>query len=271
MQSDMYKVGVKGRDRIIKSYAREILKKYKRGLDRVRAVVSYMYEKYADAEGRLSVAAISKENIHGKIQKIIREVSDDEAYIEEKGIKDACKYGYYFTSDVIRKDSGGLIALAPIGTAVLLGYVANKKDTKGWKARIAIRSQDATRNIIGELRRSLAKGEPQTELVKRIKSTMGKSASQAKRLIETEMHRAATEGDLLAISRAEKKGVKYRRIWRASPQGWPRDHQSMDGQEADDDDLFVYPSGNQSEGPGLSGDPADDCNCKCHIEFSQVE
>ncbi len=71
------------------------------------------------------------------------------------------------------------------------------------------------------------------------------------------------QGKLDAFKKAEDAGVKGRKMWVATLDTNTRDtHQSMDGEYANEEGLFSI-TGVMVEAPGMTGDPAEDINCRC--------
>jgi Phage Mu protein F like protein len=118
----------------------------------------------------------------------------------------------------------------------------------------------------------LAQGKPYNEIAQSLKDKFDISATRAKMITRTEMHKnytyARNEGIKTATDSATRLGLKMVKIWRHNPGAkTPRpDHIDMDGTEADENGIFTLPSGVKTEAPGLSGDPAEDINCACSVE-----
>jgi len=136
-------------------------------------------------------------------------------------------------------------------------------------------------NTRQEVIAGLIKGKPYSAIQKEIKNRFEISATRAGTIARTEMHKAQISGRLEGINRAgdaaDKLGLEYTKIWRhygrstgAKPKGGykPRaDHVAMDGKAADKDGIFVLPSGVKTTAPGLSGEPSEDINCTCSLQF----
>jgi hypothetical protein len=81
------------------------------------------------------------------------------------------------------------------------------------------------------------------------------------------MHRAHSVGRLEGIKRgseaAERLGIKTMKEWKHNDIGEPRPtHLAADGQRVLPGEMFDI-GGVEMEGPGLSGDPAEDVSCHC--------
>ncbi|GAG59054.1 unnamed protein product, partial [marine sediment metagenome] len=86
------------------------------------------------------------------------------------------------------------------------------------------------------------------------------------RIARTEAHRSQIKGELDNIDHAEEQGIIIQKIWLTALDWRTRDdHASMDGQEADKDGNFHFPSGGTTRGPGQSGIAEQDIHCRCDI------
>lgn len=262
----IFKVRDAASSKILSQQEELILKNHAAALNKVRLVIVRLYEKYPD----IHIPKIQLAKARQEIDKIISEATDKDRRVVASGIKVTYKQNYYFTADAIRLTTAGLIALGPIGTGKVKDSLVNSRDSTGWRARSAIVAQDTANRIVEKIRIFSARKTPMPDTAQAAKELIEAGASKAINLLSTEMHRAGSEGVLEAIGRAEAKGVKFKRVWNSQLEPFSRNHQSMRGQVADKDGLFHYPSGNTSEGPGMSGDPADDCNCKCSLVFQKI-
>lgn len=90
------------------------------------------------------------------------------------------------------------------------------------------------------------------------------SVMRALRVARTESARAQESGALRRYQRAEAAGFTVGREWLTSLDTHVRDtHRPMEGQIVGVGESFTYPSGATTMGPGLSGDPGEDCNERC--------
>jgi len=266
----IFEVRDRASDAILSQQEERILKKYKGALEKVRLLIAGLYERFPSEEGGLDLSSSQISTIRKQIERIIDEASKEERRVVAFGIKQTYKQNYYFTTDAIRLATLGLIALGPVGTAIVKAALVNSRDPKGWKARSSINSQDAASKATSAIKAAVKRKYLISQASKAVKKIIEAQASKAVRILSTEMHRAETEGAIMAIERAGAKGVKFKRIWNPRDPRFPRDHQSMKGQIANAQGYFSYPSGNTSEGPGMSGDPGDDCNCRCSLIFKKI-
>ena len=85
-------------------------------------------------------------------------------------------------------------------------------------------------------------------------------------IARTETVRAQSEGVAARYGVAAEAGIQLEQEWLAARNGDTRDsHRAMDGQRAPVGGVFRFPSGVEARGPGLSGDPGEDINCRCAV------
>lgn len=91
------------------------------------------------------------------------------------------------------------------------------------------------------------------------------SDMRASRIARTESVRSQESATLRRYRRAAASGMDIKREWMSDPVSmlWIRRHDLMDGQVVGVDDVFTYPSGKTSIGPGMCEDPGESVNCRC--------
>jgi uncharacterized protein with gpF-like domain len=119
--------------------------------------------------------------------------------------------------------------------------------------------------ISGEITNGLIQGKGVKEISKAIKVRVDMSASRAITIARTETLRSMSQGQIEATNKLVEKGFNVRKVWEYSyhiPLSRP-EHEAMDGKMADEDGYFTLNNGIRMEAPRLSGDPAEDINCRC--------
>jgi len=142
----------------------------------------------------------------------------------------------------------------------------------------ALKANQATylkdiKNAIGQ---GLIQGESYGKIARNVKSRADIGASKLIRIINTETHRAQSEGTLEGydrlISRSEDIGIKPTKKWLSTLDDKTRNtHQSLDqnlAEEIDGEQLFTSPNGHKATAPGLFGVAAEDINCRCTTTLS---
>ena len=120
------------------------------------------------------------------------------------------------------------------------------------------------RDIEALIRRSLMTGDSYAKTTRALRDLMGTDAYKAARIVRTESERNMTTGNMAMFDDLSET-VPLKRMWVATLDDRTRDtHQALDGVIADDDGYFRA-AGFETLGPGMSGDPAEDCNCRCSV------
>ena len=120
-----------------------------------------------------------------------------------------------------------------------------------------------SKQIAGEISRGIASASMYSEISRNIAGYCGISKNKAMRIARTESHRIQCKATADAQRKAKEKGADVVKQWDASLDGKTRDtHRELDGQIRDVDDDFEV-GGMTVEAPGMFGDPAEDCNCRC--------
>lgn len=90
-----------------------------------------------------------------------------------------------------------------------------------------------------------------------------KAYNNSIRIARTEGHRIQVQSALDAQHVAKSKGADIVKQWDSTLDGNTRDlHRLLDGQIREIDEPFEV-GGRKVEAPGMFGDPAEDCNCRC--------
>lgn len=107
-------------------------------------------------------------------------------------------------------------------------------------------------------------GLPPVQIAKQLREADAFSPARALRIARTESARSGESGTLRRYQRVATMGLTVRREWLNAHDTHVRDsHMPMDGQVVGVDEPFTLPSGEATMGPALSGDPGEDCNCRC--------
>ena len=122
---------------------------------------------------------------------------------------------------------------------------------------------DTTRKRIQhEIAQGLAQEETIDQIVQRLDSLFLDSIipNRSEVIARTEVISAANSASIFG---ARSTGLPLEKEWIATRDGRTReDHADADGQRVKLDDPFVV-GGVEMDTPGTSGDPAEDCNCRC--------
>jgi hypothetical protein len=88
---------------------------------------------------------------------------------------------------------------------------------------------------------------------------------RALRIARTETIRSDSAGVQARGAEATRVGVEVEQGWLSDPMAamWDRRHDRLDGETRPLGGTWRTPLGVETRGPGLSGDPGEDCNCVC--------
>lgn len=219
-------------------------------------------------------AEMNKYNRLASLEKNITEEIKDLSGISIKQINDHLvnTYGLSFekTFEAINAGLNISIKFQKIPRSVVLESIKNPYDRVGWNWRTAGHHLKSIDLIKSEITNGLIEGKGYLQTAADIKVKVDNLANNITRIVRTESHRVQQLGRLDSIKDAEKSakklGIKLKRKWIAILDSKVRDqHYQMNGQIADDDNLFHFPDGNTTEVPGQSGIAHHDINCRCQI------
>jgi SPP1 gp7 family putative phage head morphogenesis protein len=270
---DLFLEGEKATEKLIAVGEKELVAEYKRALDSIRSTLADFYAKYAQGDV-LTYAEMSKYN---RLSTLFDQINAEYKSLGKRGVNHLIKLNgevyqesFYRTAYAIEAGGGPgamvSISWGQLAPSVIEASVMNPLSGLSIKNRYAARTAEQLVRIKSEITQSLIQGESYPKMAKRIKKELDGDATRAMRVARTEGHRNTQAGRLESLDRAEGKGVDLVRVWSAALDARTRDdHAAMDGQEADKDGLFHFPSGGTTTGPGLSGIAEQDINCRCVV------
>ena len=256
--------GERALDRLSVSQQRLLLRAYSSTLKEIRGLIATGYARYGGEYsdwvkyGRL--ASLEKE-----ISREIAKLTGKNAVTLKKGLGETFMESYYRTAYALESTVRARLGFGQLNPKTIEAAIINPLDRVGFLARNRDNQALLTRQLKEQLTQGLIRGESYQSTALRIKQRMDVGATNVLRIVQTENHRCQTLGRLASFDQAEEAGVIMVRVWVATLDGNTRDeHQDMDGVEANEDNLFPSPIG-LVEGPGLSGDPSFDINCRCTV------
>ncbi len=253
---------------------RKILIEYKIALDDIRKVLGKVYEKYAK-NGVLTHAEMTKyhrlKNLQDQLTGIMGPTLSKNGKLVEKLALVQYEESYYLHAWAIDQATGvaarwGLVSETMIEQAVR---------APEWRALAEIAIRTLKVDTIAKMDRTIVQGLIQgfsyEKMAKAIKKDLLEpSAAKARRIAQTEGHRAMVLGQLDNYAKAEDMGLKLQQVWVATLDNRTRpSHAAMDGEAADEDGKFHTSWGDVS-GPGLEGPPEEVINCRCRV-VGQIE
>lgn len=165
----------------------------------------------------------------------------------------------------------GIPVIMPIDQkAVTRAIQTDSKISKGLYNRLGEDVGKLKTSIRAELSRGIANGSSWNEvagkLSKSFKNTPFSTAfSRAMLITRTEGHRVQVQSAMDAQQAAKDAGADVVKQWDAALDDRTREtHRMLDGQIRELDESFEV-NGKKADAPGMFGDPAEDCNCRCAL------
>lgn len=158
----------------------------------------------------------------------------------------------------------GVPLLIPINQQSMIQAITlNSHISEGLYNRLGVDIDRFKRVITAEVSRGVATGSMWRQIAKQISNKGNVTYSNAVRIARTEGHRIQSEAKLDAYASAKEKGADVVKQWDSTLDDKTRDtHRKLDGQIRELDEYFEV-NGLKATAPGLFGDPAEDCNCRC--------
>ncbi len=163
----------------------------------------------------------------------------------------------------------GIPIIMPIDQAAVVRAI--QTDSKLSKSLYDKMGEDVTylkKAVRAEVSRGIANGSTWNEVAGKLSRHMANTPFQRAynnsiRIARTEGHRIQVQSALDAQHVAKSKGADIVKQWDSTLDGNTRDlHRLLDGQIREIDEPFEV-GGRKVEAPGMFGDPAEDCNCRC--------
>lgn len=121
------------------------------------------------------------------------------------------------------------------------------------------------KQIQSEISRGLIQALSYSEMARNLHNVTNAGFNNTMRIVRTEGHRIQIQSALDACDKAKSAGADIVKQWDATLDGATREtHRGLDGKIAELDENFKYSGGEVSD-PGMFGNPAEDCNCRCCI------
>lgn len=260
MQLDYEKLVSHAEKGIIKNYSK-VFKVLKKKLEKVYE----MYEK----DGQLTMDEMRK---YGRLEKLEREakIAVTELYKNNK------KFINRSMRDIVNateEKSFSIIdnkqSISPIKRSFDVGELINKAVAgRVWTERIDHYGSSFVYDIHTIIRQGIENGDTYTTTSKALKDKFGKEVGNTARIVRTESKRIQEFTAFKTMEEVDKE-VKLTKTWRTMKDGAVRSsHKKMEGITVGMDEEFTLPSGITTLYPTASGDPGEDINCRCYIEYN---
>lgn len=158
----------------------------------------------------------------------------------------------------------GIPLIMPIDQKAMVKAVqTDLKISKGLYTKLGKDVGDLKKRITSEVSRGVAQALPYKDVTRNLNNVARIGFNRSMRIARTEGHRITQASALDGMRTAKSAGADVLKQWDATLDGHTRDHhRELDGQIRDVDDDFEV-GGMTVEAPGMFGDPAEDCNCRC--------
>ena len=158
----------------------------------------------------------------------------------------------------------GIPLIMPIDQKAMVKAVqTDSKISKGLYTKLGKDVGDLKKRITSEVSRGVAQALPYKDVTRNLNNVARIGFNRSMRIARTEGHRITQASALDGMRTAKSAGADVLKQWDATLDGHTRDHhRELDGQIRDVDDDFEV-GGMTVEAPGMFGDPAEDCNCRC--------
>ena len=260
-----------------KAQERELIKAYSQALKAIRADIAMAFEKY-DGNYTEMTKYNRLRNLEGEIGEQIRILTGKSATNLKRGAMQSFAETYYRTGFVLETEAAAKLGFGMLNPNVIEKAIINpfdrygtrRKDSLGFLVRNSDNSKKLFQQLRQELTQSLIQGKSYQDTARIIKKRMETGTANVLRIARTENHRCQVLGAMDAYDRAEAAGVDLVRVWSATlDEATREEHGELDGQKENENGFFEL-DGDEVEGPGLTGDPKHDINCRCRV-LTEIE
>jgi len=257
----------KSRKKLI-GYEKQIIVEYKKALTEMKAELAKYYENNWSTQ-RLS-------GMIDKIESILNDAGVKGLKTTKQGIKETVNYNFNAVQENLKTVAGKELGFAVLNPNVANSLVVNNKFSKiSWQSKGISNINKANQTLRTQITQGILQGKNYEDVAREITKQLNISVSDSLRIVSTESHRASNEARLLSLDEsseaASQLGFKTIRSWQCMFVNSRPEHEEMNGAIADENGIFTFPDGTQTEGPGLSGAPEHDINCNCDILFDLIE
>jgi len=263
-------------EKIVSSYEKEVVKIYSKALKEIKSQVAAMFEKYGDTVQYSDMVIYNRlKNLESQIAEQVKQLTNDVIKTTKEKLSFFFSESYSLTSFAIEKAVGIDLGFGLLDPLVIEAAWKNQMSKIKWTESMQEHAQKYFSDIRNELTRGLIEGKGYGKIAAGITEKTSINANKVLRIVRTEGHRVQNAANIISLEKteaaAERLGIKTERVWLATLDNKTRDsHQQMDGQIADQNNLFTYPGGETTEAPGISGPAEEVINCRC-VVITQFE
>lgn len=258
----------KAAEKLTRQAEKELIRAYRESLKEIRVQIALAYEKYA-AEGALTMPEMMKYGrlvkLEAAIAKEVALLTGTEARTTKKAIQKVFAESYYRAGWVLETGAEVSLSFTLLKPQAVEAAILNPYDLITWPERIKDNARLLVRQIREEISRGIVQGYSYDKTARAVKERLDIGASKAIRIVQTETHRAQSQGTQAAFEEAAEKGLVFKRVWVSTLDGRTRDrHRALDGQKVEIDQPFKM-GGMQAMYPGGFGIAEMDINCRCSV------
>jgi len=281
-----------------KPYLEAIKKQYQSALNDITKELRKLTDKIDGIDPKDTIQIQKELFKHNRLQNIqlrIKEILNNANKVSRSAVnqvvKNSLKEGYYsqgFAYYNAMQGAGininfGMFDPNVINASVLTGvnrkitgYIFKNKEDGAWIWDKVLKENHAKayRRINNAITQGLIKGDGYNKTARMLKKELFPSktpkfnlTSAIERIIRTESGKARSLGDLIAYDdfkkSADKLGIDVKRLWYSTVDNRVRDtHLSLHNQPENENGQWIV-GGSPADAPRLSGNPAEDINCRC--------
>ncbi|MCP4650298.1 MAG: hypothetical protein GY853_09515 [PVC group bacterium] len=254
--------------RLQQVYEKQLKIAYKKALDNIRSDIALMYERFGDDVTFAEMTSFNRlRNLEKQIDDELRKLGATTNRGIKRSITDTYQDSYYATAFDVEKTLQTKFGFGQLSEKQVEAMIFNPLDRIKWSTRNLRNIATTKVQVRQALAQGLIEGKGFSETAGIVKKIMGNKVFEAMRIVQTETHRSQVGGILDSLDRtqstAEELGIKTVRKWFAVLDGRTRlSHIEADGQTTQEDGMF-HLFGVVFAGPGYSGLPQEDINCRC--------
>lgn len=253
---------------LVEDIEKGLVKNYAKGYKGLKKDLERAYDKYSK-DGVLTMDEMRKYKRLERLEKATKLAVLSLYKDNKKFIRQSMKEIIKTTEDKSFKIIKGKKSISPIARSFKIDDLIDQAVAgRVWTERVDHYGSNFVYDVHTIIRRGLEDGKTYTQVSKELRDKFGKDIGNTARIVRTESARIHEHTTFKTMEEINKE-VKLTKTWRTMRDGAVRSsHQVMEGQTVGIDEEFILPSGATTLYPTGSGDPAEDINCRCYVEYN---
>ena len=242
----------------------DLKKSYKQALDDVNDRIAKLLARY-DADTSTVIYQVNYQKaIKAQIESALSRLNDKQYQTISDYLNKCYEDGYIGNMYSLYRQ--GIPMILPIDEQKKLNAIMHDTKLKEGLYKALGKSVDKLKTqIASELTRGIASGLSFDEIARNISNAAKISIGRARTIARTEGHRIQIQGTRDSQIEAKNHGADIVKQWDSNLDNLTRSsHVKLDRQIREIDEDFDG-DGGKAQGPGLFGNPAEDCNCRCAL------